>query len=86
MKVIYDSNNSGGFFWIDGDDIAKMEAAGWKHHSYMKWMLDAESVESAKEQWAALLNMDPDEIGCECCGPPHDFRGAYSWEEDDDDA
>lgn len=84
MKVIYDSNNSGGSFWIDADDIAKMEAAGWKHLRYMTWVLEADSVDDAKWAWADLLNMDPDAIGCECCGPPHNFRKPYAWEEEDD--
>lgn len=85
MKVMYDSNNSGGSFWIGEDDIQKMEAAGWVHSGYMTWSLEADSVQSAKDQWAALLGKDPDEIGCECCGPPHNFGPAIEWDEEEDD-
>ncbi len=25
------------------------------------------------DEWATILDMDPEEEGCECCGRPHEF-------------
>ena len=91
MKVEYDSNNSGGSWWLSDNDWLNLEKAGWTVH----WQKDskfnsgrerflgalatsatveADSVEHAIRMWQEVIQQDPEEAGCPCCGQPHSFR------------
>lgn len=79
VKVQFDHNNSGGFWWLNADDWAALADAGWVVEGHSATIL-AGSVDAAKAQWAATLpHFDPDDKGCECCGQPFLFE---EWEED----
>lgn len=89
----YDSNNSGGSWWLSDDDWLALEKAGWK----INWFKDntsglfqspdgrflgalatSASVETddpqaALDQWKQITGEDPEDEGCNCCGPPHSF-------------
>ena len=83
MIVEYSSNNSGGDWWLTDDDWKKLEQAGW----IVQWREErflvalamyatyqCKSKEEAVESFEKTTGKDPRAEGCECCGPPHDFR------------
>lgn len=39
---------------------------------------DVKSPRKGIEEWEAIVGQDPGELGCTCCGPPHNF----SWEDE----
>jgi hypothetical protein len=41
--------------------------------------IEVHSLEEAKESFQLITGQWPEEEGCECCGPPHNF---YSFEHD----
>lgn len=84
--VEYDSNNSGGRWWLSSKDWKALEEAGWKitRNSFLGNVpasatksVEADSEDAARElgisEWTNLTNQFPDVGGCECCGPPHYF-------------
>lgn len=84
MKVTYSHNNSGGSWWLTKKDWETLEKGGWA----VEWdeflgsparraTKNFPSVEEAKNDWSDLLRMNPDDEGCECCGPPHEFYSEY---------
>lgn len=127
MRVTYESNNSGGGWWLKDKDWIALEAAGWfvewgrlyfchSQYSFNKipvgkpepcadkdkcpghrcfdsidemtkkdyWLgavaksahKDFPDPRSAIDEWAKITGKDPENDGCNCCGPPHSF----SWE------
>ena len=85
VKVEFDHNNSGGFWWLNATDWAALEAAGWQRECEedgwcpQRATIDADSIDAAKAQWAATLpHFNPDDEGCSCCGNPFRFD---LWEE-----
>lgn len=78
FEVRYSHNNSGGRDWLDKEDWAKLEAAGWKLESYGDKRTHSAvrtglPLPIAIAEWEYILNMSSTDEGCECCGPPHDF-------------
>lgn len=83
MKMItYNTNNSGGDWWLSDKDWTSLEKAGWK----VKWLEDRflgalateaskefKNVEDAKEEFAKVTGQDPEANGCDSCGEPHSF-------------
>lgn len=52
MRVEYNSNNSGGRWWLTDDHWQKLEAAGWK----VKWFSnDSSRPRSADGRWLGAL-------------------------------
>lgn len=101
MIVIYDSNNSGGGWWLSDADWVALHDAGWQldNHHNGTWSIDPradgnrylgalactarkdfptddpyEAERLAIVEWRSIVNQDPDEEGCACCGQPHSFR------------
>lgn len=81
--IYYDSNNSGGDWWLTDADWKKLEQHGWiidwKPERWLGALAtsakrDLPTVAMAKAEFAYITNKDPDEDGCECCGPPHYFH------------
>lgn len=78
VKVEFEHNNSGGFWWLGENDWAALADAGWVVEGRRATILAA-SVDAAKAQWAATLpHFNPDDEGCSCCGEPFRFE---LWEE-----
>lgn len=93
MIVRYDSNNSGGYWWLTDEHWQKLEEAGWKVDWVKnrerlgglredgRWLgalatrasKEFESMDEAIEDWASVTGLDPNSLGCECCGRPHWF-------------
>lgn len=83
MKVIYRSNNSGGYWWLEDEDWKALESAGWvvewKEERWMGALAitasidNVESEEVAIAKWELATGMDASETGCPCCGQPHNF-------------
>ena len=78
MIVEYDSNNSGGNFWLSKDDWKNLTEVGWKitrHFGSFPTCAEKEfnSIEEAKEEFEELTGQDCEATGCECCGQPHNF-------------
>lgn len=80
MLYTYNSNNSGGKWWLDTDDWKALEAAGWSVDWKEKPLLKALATEASKEfpsREAAISEFEEitDESfydqGCPCCGEPH---------------
>lgn len=87
--VIYRSNNSGGSWWLDEKDWINLEKAGWIVDWEEEDYLGAKAVQALFEgslgeaecSFYITTGQNPDDSGCDCCGPPHDFRHPY----DDDE-
>lgn len=97
--VVYDSNNSGGGWWLSDEDWIALHDAGWRlqakeldANNRLVWGVDPRnptdrwlgaittsarkafaSTDEGIAEWRRIVNQDPDEEGCECCGPPHSF-------------
>lgn len=84
MRVEYISCNSGGEYWLTDADWVALEAAGWMVDWRPERFLGALAtravregldLHSAKAEWSKITGQNPGEIGCPCCGPPHQFEG-----------
>ena len=82
MRIEYRSNNSGGDWWLTDSDWKKLEGAGWDVAWLEEPWLDANAtcayrsglgLSDAIREWQRVLDMDPHDQGCECCGRPHYF-------------
>jgi len=80
MRVEYDSNNSGGGWWLSLDDWKALEKAGWE----VEWaeflgapaeraVLECDSLQDAIDSFEEVTGQDADAPGCDCCGRPHSF-------------
>lgn len=82
MHVEYDSNNSGGNWWLTDGDWKALEAAGWE----VKWEKEpwlgalatsavrrGLSLADAVGEWERATGACSTDAGCPCCGPPHSF-------------
>lgn len=73
----YDSNNSGGSFWLSDQNWADLEKAGWVISNHFGSEPTAAKrklpIGLAIQEWAEITGMDPSDEGCNCCGPPHSF-------------
>ncbi len=98
ITLEYNSNNSGGSWWLDDEDWKALEKAGWN----VKWVkdepdrilntgeddrwlgalakkatieLDSEAdIEDAISEWESITGQSRNSLGCNCCGPPHEFE------------
>jgi hypothetical protein len=103
----YDSNNSGGDWWLADKDWYAMEKDGWA----INWFVDEEhwsahlkdgrwldalaskasipvaSLQDAKDkirQWEKTTKQRVTDLGCSCCGQPHNFyirKPTGEWED-----
>ena len=79
--VKYDSNNSGGSWWLDDNDWVKLEQDGWLV-LWKDWfgakaksaLLLCKSEEEAIERFEKITGQLAEEEGCSCCGQPHYFE------------
>jgi hypothetical protein len=86
MKTIeYDSNNSGGVWWLTEDDWKQLEKGGWVVDWRNVELLGAKatsakrmglSLDDAITEFEKLTGQDACAAGCECCGQPHNFNEA----------
>ena len=91
MIVRYNSNNSGGYWWLTFDDWVNLGRACWK----VNWKdsnstcpptsatLVCDSINIAKSNFEYVTSQDPDIAGCSCCGPPHYFYREDEYYDDD---
>ena len=83
ITVSYDSNNSGGRWWLADDDWRKLEKAGWvvEWRAERRWLgalaTSAKrvglSLREAVDEWERVTGRSSTEAGCACCGQPHFF-------------
>ena len=89
LAVEYDSNNSGGSWWLGDDDWRKLAQAGWEvkwckdqGHRYGERFLGALAtsavrygltLEEAVNEWEDITGQYASAEGCSCCGQPHSF-------------
>lgn len=80
-KVEYFSNNSGGNDWLDDSQWQKLRDGGWKTYGFsetdtrMKYASkEFSTIREAIEEWESLTGEDARDLGCSCCGPPHQFE------------
>lgn len=85
MLIKYSSNNSGGGWWLTTDDWKRLEAGGWivdwEDEPWLGAMatqatIECDSLEDAIKSFESITGQYASEIGCTCCGPPHNF---YDW-------
>lgn len=74
----YDSNNSGGSFWLSPENWQDLVAAGWEITGRFgtepyKAEKRFETAEEGLAEWRLITDEDPDAEGCNCCGNPHSF-------------
>lgn len=93
--IEYSSNNSGGSWWLSDEDWKALEAAGWdvewKDGRWLGALATRASKETSDPQEAVreferVTGQNAGDIGCTCCGPPHNFtfeddEGNYSYPE-----
>jgi hypothetical protein len=58
MKVEYDSNNSGGYWWLTDQDWYNLERAGWE----VNWVKNDEFFKGS-ERWLGALAMRATKVG-----------------------
>ena len=87
MKINYNSNNSGGSFWLSDEDWENLEDAGWviDHTGDFGGIptvasIEAETPAEAIRGFEKITKQDVSDEGCNCCGPPHSFSwdGGYA--------
>ncbi len=91
FTVKYDSNNSGGDWWLTDEDWKNLEEAGWTVNWKERRWLDALATSASKEfeaeseddaitaaefNFTGITGQSTYEQGCDCCGPPHNFYGS----------
>jgi hypothetical protein len=105
VVVKYNSNNSGGSWWLSPENWEALAEAGWNVHwcspadnrPYSAYdeplkpcpkqegatWLGAVATSAAKEfdnpkdaipEFERVTGQDASDIGCNCCGPPHEFE------------
>jgi hypothetical protein len=78
--VRYNSNNSGGSFWLNAEDWKKLVAAGWipNRETFNGEPGGANryglTLREAIQEFEGLTGQDAGAQGCNCCGPPHEFE------------
>lgn len=89
MKFKYDSNNSGGVWWLSDEDWKSLESAGWRVNWRDGRRLGAlatsaecefETLAECVASFERATGQDASDEGCSCCGPPHSFQ----WGKGDD--
>ena len=75
MIVEYSSNNSGGSFWLDEKDWKALERAGWVRDTDHIYRATREglTLREAIEEFESVTGQYSNALGCNCCGPPHNF-------------
>ncbi len=86
--VTLSQNNSGGSFWLSNEDFDNLIADGWVEPEGQTSMFGRVShdltldvpvadedaaVTIAKIEFQRVTGQDPDDEGCNCCGPPFYF-------------
>ena len=74
MYIYYSANNSGGSFWHTNDQWQKLLDLGWVDIGACRLLKKVNSFKEGMQEWQSVMQVDPDEVGCECCGPPHFFE------------
>ena len=86
LTLEYDTNNSGGGFWLIDDNWKAMESAGWS----VAWptgkgwpgvpvratipVKDMDDAKRIVREWETITGQDAADEGCNCCGQPHNFN------------
>lgn len=73
MKVEYNSNNSGGSFWLTDANWESLERAGWVKDGYRSAYREGLTLREAIDEWESVTGQQSNSLGCNCCGPPHNF-------------
>lgn len=83
-RIEYDSNNSGGSWWLSDKNWEDLAAAGWE----VSWYAEDNrfigalatkanryglSLEEAVAEWEEVTGCTSTDAGCPCCGQPHTF-------------
>lgn len=79
-EITYESNNSGGSWWLTDQDWKKLEEAGWEVE-WKDWLgakatratREGLSMEEAISEFERITGEDANAKGCDCCGRPHQF-------------
>ena len=87
--VKLDQNNSGGAWWLDDGQFDALLADGWvpvPSYRTTTWGRNTQdlaidipvadpqaAVTIAKIEFGRVTGEDPDDEGCNCCGPPFSF-------------
>ena len=80
MKIIYQTNNSGGKWWLTEQDWKDLESAGW-NVEWNDW-LGAAATKASREsssmceaiaEFEEVTGCNTEDEGCPCCGRPHYF-------------
>ncbi len=81
----FSENNSGGEWWLSGENYIALKEAGWdwagSHKAEYTTEVHALSMKEARtvgtmraiESWETATRKDSDAQGCPCCGPPFRF-------------
>jgi len=88
MKIEYSSNNSGGNWWLSDEDWQNLEKAGWvvewgrlSGGVGTRWLgalatsatREGLSMDEAIAEFEQVTGQDAYDMGCSCCGNPHNF-------------
>lgn len=93
--VEYSENNSGGYWWLDEGDYDALQNRGWtkgrvslgNHTAGASKVFTAPDAGTAEmlaiREWESITGEYAEQVGCTCCGQPHNF---YTTEVEDDPA
>jgi hypothetical protein len=82
MKITYESNNSGGVWWLKDEDWNALHDAGWEvEWEKRRWLgavaktasKEFASIDDAIKEFESITGQDANSKGCDCCGRPHEF-------------
>jgi len=82
--IQYSENNSGGRWWLAKGHYDALMQEGWEpDYSAYKTLpramnkvfsgTEREALAEAMRDWMRATGLDAGEVGCPCCGPPHQF-------------
>lgn len=73
LYVVYYSIQSGGNWYLNADQWARLRAAGWETKPSMDAIRRGLTLTDAVSEWERVTGADCTEHGCPCCGHPHGF-------------
>ena len=83
VTVEFTHTNNGGYWWLNDLDWSNLELAGWRITGDTTATYSGETFEEALSVWQRVLpDLDPNDVGCECCSRPFIFTVINEWDDE----
>ena len=74
MYVEYNTNNSGGRWWLTDEHWLALERAGCRNGELARGAVrEGLTLEEAIAEFESVTGLNASDPGCRCCGRPHNF-------------